>query len=100
MRNGDRDRPERKSGLGGPGRLYGHGPERNGWIRVRPADGTAQYCYTGTAGGTDTEEAAVGSVTSNSASIGWALASTTTTTSLSGGGQSEHPISRSGEVRR
>lgn len=39
--------------------------------------GTAQFCYTGTAVGTDTEGAAVGSVTSNSATINWFNATAT-----------------------
>ena len=52
-------------------------------------NGTAQFCYTGTTAGTDTEQAAVGSVTSNMATIDWtSVPPTTVTTSLSGGGQS------------
>jgi hypothetical protein len=57
-------------------------------------NGTAQFCYSGTTAGTDTEQAAVGSVTSNMATIDWtSLPPTTTTTSLSGGGQSGASIS-------
>ena len=48
-------------------------------------DGTAQYCYTGTVAGADTELAAVGSVGSNSATITWTTPQPTTlTTSLIG----------------
>ena len=60
------------------------------------SDGTAQFCYTGSNAGSDTEGAAVGAVSSNSASIGWASSSpkpTSVSTSLSGGGQSGTSIS-------
>ncbi len=72
------------------------GPNATAGFAYSGSDGTAQYCYTGTAMGTDTEDAAVGSLTSNSASIAWTLSvpsPTSTTTSLSGGGQSGTTIS-------
>jgi hypothetical protein len=40
-------------------------------------NGTAQYCYTGTVSGADTETAAVGSITSNAATINWTSSVTT-----------------------
>jgi IgGFc binding protein len=57
------------------------------------SDGTAQYCYSGASAGTDSETAAVGSITSNTATITWMLPSTSLTTSLSGGGASGSTIS-------
>jgi hypothetical protein len=41
-------------------------------------NGTAQYCYTGTTTGTDAEGAAVGTITSNSATIKWTSGAPTT----------------------
>jgi hypothetical protein len=49
------------------------GVNPNAGFAYSAANGTAQYCYTGTAGGVDTESAAVGAITSNTASINWTL---------------------------
>jgi hypothetical protein len=69
------------------------GPNPNTGFAYSAADGTAQYCYTGTAAGADTEKAAVGNITSNTATITWTLPPTSLSTSLSGGGQSGTSIS-------
>ncbi len=69
------------------------GANPNAGFAYTATDGTAQYCYTGNARPTDTETAAVGAVTSNTATINWGVAQTSLTTSLSGGGQSGATIS-------
>ena len=70
------------------------GVNPNAGFAYSATDGTAQYCYTGTNAGMDSEQAAVGAITSNTASIDWSsLPATTLTTSLSGGGQNGANIS-------
>jgi hypothetical protein len=61
------------------------GVNPNSGFAYSAANGTAQYCYTGTAAGVDTEGASVGAVTSNSASISWTKSTSTCTTAVGRG---------------
>jgi hypothetical protein len=67
------------------------GSNPNTGFAYSATNGTAQYCYTGTAAGTDTETAAVGNITSNKATITWTMTApppaTSITTTLSGDNQ-------------
>jgi hypothetical protein len=56
------------------------GVNPNSGFAYTATNGTAQYCYTGTNTGADSEDAAVGSITSNNAAITWKPSTTSTNT--------------------